>query len=154
MKRRLGWRKPSEYAAEMGGHAADETSTDEVRVDAGVHDHPAAPVPEPAQEQQLRRRTDARSVLGLLVWLLFVTAAMFLAVGALLVALEADPDNGFVSFVLSGADAVDLGIFSRDNGLVDFVGENARTQSALVNWGLGAVAWLAVGRLIDRLLRP
>ena len=59
-----------------------------------------------------------------------------------------------MKFVLDGADAVDLGVFSVDNGIMEFTGENAETKNALFNWGLGAVAWLVVGRILDRLIRP
>ncbi len=98
--------------------------------------------------------TRVRTVAAQLIWLLFVLAALFLAVGALLVALEANTDNGLVRFVLDGADAVDLGVFSVDNGVMKFTGENADTKNALFNWGLGAVVWLIVGRILDRLVRP
>ena len=59
-----------------------------------------------------------------------------------------------MKFVLAAADRVDLGIFSRDNGIKQFSGANADTKNALFNWGLGAVAWLIVGRILDRLIRP
>ncbi len=95
-----------------------------------------------------------RMVLAQVVWLLFLIAAMFLAVGALLIALDANQDNDLVKFVLAGADRVDLGIFSRDNGIKQFTGDNAETKNALFNWGLGAAAWLFVGRILDRLIRP
>ncbi|GAB3259066.1 hypothetical protein [Nocardioides dilutus] len=95
-----------------------------------------------------------RAVLAQVIWLLFVVAALFLAVGALLVALDANVDNNLVQFVLDGADAVDLGVFSVDNGIMKFTGENADTKNALFNWGLGAVVWLAVGRILDRVVRP
>ena len=51
-------------------------------------------------------------VLAQVIWLLFLVAALFLAVGALLIALDANQDNDLVKFVLEGADRVDLGIFS------------------------------------------
>ena len=59
-----------------------------------------------------------------------------------------------MKFVLDGANVVDLGIFSRRNGIKDFGGSNAGIKNALFNWGLGAVAYLIVGRIIDRLVRP
>ena len=93
-------------------------------------------------------------MLAQVVWLLFVVGALFLAVGALLVALDANTDNNLVQFVLDGADAVDLGVFSVDNGVLKFTGENAETKNALFNWGLGAVVWLVVGRILDRIIRP
>jgi hypothetical protein len=98
--------------------------------------------------------TRVRMLLSQVVWLLFLVAAMFLAVGALLITLNANHDNGLVKFVLEGADRVDLGIFSRDNGIKQFSGADAETKNALFNWGLGAAAWLFVGRILDRLIRP
>lgn len=95
-----------------------------------------------------------RMVLSQVIWLLFLLAALFLAVGALLITLDANRDNDLVTFVLEGADRVDLGIFSRDNGIKQFSGADADTKNALFNWGLGAAAWLFVGRILDRLIRP
>lgn len=85
------------------------------------------------------------------MWLAAVVCALFLAVGALLVALDANPDNALVRFVLDVADVVDLDVFSRDNGVFTFADD---TKAALVNWGLAAVAYLVVGRVLERLIRP
>lgn len=98
--------------------------------------------------------TRVRLALAQVVWLLFLVAALFLAVGALLIAVDANRDNDLVRFVLEGADRVDLGIFSKDNGVKEFSGADAETKNALFNWGLGAAAWLVVGRILDRLIRP
>jgi hypothetical protein len=98
--------------------------------------------------------TRVRLALAQVVWLLFLVAALFLAVGALLIAVDANRDNDLVRFVLEGADRVDLGIFSKDNGVKEFSGANAETKNALFNWGLGAAVWLVVGRILDRLIRP
>lgn len=98
--------------------------------------------------------TRVRVVLARIIWALFAICALFLAVGALLIALDANGDNGLVKFVLDFADGVDLGVFSRENGIKDFGGDNAETKNALFNWGLGAIAWLVVGRILDRLIRP
>jgi hypothetical protein len=98
--------------------------------------------------------TRVRTVLAQVIWLLFLVAALFLAVGALLIAVDANQDNDLVKFVLAGADRVDLGIFSRDNGIKQFSGADADTKNALFNWGLGAAAWLVVGRILERLVRP
>ena len=95
-----------------------------------------------------------RATLSQVVWLLFLVAALFLAVGALLIAVDANRDNDLVRFVLEGADRVDLGIFSKDNGVKEFSGADAETKNALFNWGIGAAAWLFVGRILDRLIRP
>ena len=80
--------------------------------------------------------TRVRTVLSQVLWLLFLVAAMFLAVGALLVTLDANGDNDLVKFVLEGADRVDLGIFSRDNGIKQFSGADADTKNALFNLSL------------------
>jgi hypothetical protein len=95
-----------------------------------------------------------RLLLSQLLWLLFLVAALFLAIGALLIALDANRDNNLVKFVLEGADRVDLGIFAKDNGIKQFHGADAETKNALFNWGIGAAAWLFVGRILDRVVRP
>ena len=106
-------------------------------------------------------KVDGKTMLGTVrtrvaqvVWLVFCLCALLLAVGALLVALDANEGNPLVELVVRGADAVDLGVFSRDNGIFDFRGGNAEVKNALVNWGIGAVAYLVVGRILDRLVRP
>jgi hypothetical protein len=96
----------------------------------------------------------ARTRVAQVLWLLFVLCALFLAIGALLVALDANEDNPLVELVVGGANAVDLGVFSRNNGIFDFQGSNADVKNALVNWGIGAVAYLVVGRILDRIVRP
>ena len=63
-------------------------------------------------------------------------------------------DNALVAFVLNGADLVDLGVFSRQDGIKQFTGPDAATKNALFNWGLGAIVWLVVGRILDRIVRP
>jgi hypothetical protein len=123
----------------------DSTSTETGAEAAGTKGGPGRGV---------RTVTRVRVVLAQVIWLLFLVAALFLAVGALLIAVDANQDNALVNFVLEGADRVDLGIFSKDNGIKEFTGENAETKNALFNWGLGAIAWLVVGRILERLIRP
>jgi hypothetical protein len=102
----------------------------------------------------LTRTGGLRMRVAQVVWLLAVVGALFLAVGALCVALDANRDNALVKFVLDVADAVDLGVFSRDNGIFKFDGSDAATKNALANWGLGAIAYLVVGRILERIVRP
>ena len=52
------------------------------------------------------------------------------------------------------ADFVDLGVFSREDGIKQFRGQGAEVKNALFNWGLGAIAWLVVGRILDRIVKP
>ena len=89
-----------------------------------------------------------------LVWLAAVVCALFLAVGALLIALDANRDNALVRFVLDVADVLDLDVFSRHNGVFTFDGSDAATKNALANWGLAAIAYLVVGRVLERVVRP
>jgi hypothetical protein len=95
-----------------------------------------------------------RARIAQLVWLVCVLCALVLALGALLVALDANTENALVVFIKDAADAVDLGVFDRNDGVMKFEGENAGTKNALVNWGLAAVVWLVIGRVLDRIIRP
>jgi len=94
-----------------------------------------------------------RSKVASVIWLVAVVCALLLATGALLIALNANPDNSIVKFVLDGADLLD-GPFSLDNGVFTFDAKDAETKSALVNWGIAAVAYLVVGKVLDRIIRP
>lgn len=117
---------------------------------------PKAPKPARAARPPRERAGLAvwRTRAAQLLWTAFVLLALVLAVAALLVAIDANEDNGLVDFVLGAADSVDLGVFSRENGVREFSGDNAETKNALFNWGLGAVAYLVVGRVVERLVRP
>ena len=95
-----------------------------------------------------------RARLAQLVWLVAALCALLLAVGALLIALDANKSNNLVDFVLRAADFVDLDVFSRKDGIKEFRGQGAEVKNALFNWGLGAIAWLVVGRILDRIIKP
>jgi len=98
--------------------------------------------------------TKIRATLAHVVWLACALCALLLAVGALLVALDANESNALVDFVLRAADHVDLGVFSREDGIKQFHGQGAEVKNALFNWGLGAIAWLVVGRVLERIIKP
>ena len=74
--------------------------------------------------------------------------------GALLIALDANRSNELVDAVLTAASWADLDVFSRQDGIKQFRGEGAEVKNALFNWGLGAIAWLVVGRILDRIVKP
>lgn len=95
-----------------------------------------------------------RTMLGQVVWFACLLAATALLLGALLVVLEANTRNALVEAVLRAADWADLGVFSRTAGVKQFTGDGAVVKNAITNWGLGAVAWLVVGRLARRILTP
>lgn len=92
--------------------------------------------------QKLRTKTAS------VVWLVAVVCALFLAVGALLVALRMNPDNPLVAFVRDGAELLDLGSFK------ELEGKNADVKEHLIDWGIAAVIYLVVGKVLDRVIRP
>jgi hypothetical protein len=102
----------------------------------------------------MSRGSVVRTRVAQVVWIAAAICALFLAVGALLIALDANQDNALVKFVLDVADALDLDVFSRDNGIFTFHGGDAATKNALANWGLAAIAYLVVGRVLERVIRP
>lgn len=142
--------KPAEKPAERG----TETPTQK----------PAQKTDEPSDRRADKRRgtgekvkgatSTLRSKLASLVWLVAVVCALFLAVGALLVALKANQDNAIVKFVLDAADTLDLDLFSRDEGIFTFEKDRDAVKSTLVNWGLAALGYLIVGKVLDRIIRP
>lgn len=99
-----------------------------------------------------------RNRIASVVWLVAVLAAVVLAMGALLIALDANQTNGLVEAVLNLANKID-GPFWR---IFDFYRENKQgarlgpdsVKNHLVNWGLAAVAYLIGGRILDRVIRP
>jgi hypothetical protein len=91
-----------------------------------------------------------RERLAAIVWIIAVVFAAILAAGALLIALDANPNNDLVEQVVDWAGGLD-GPF-RD--LFTFDGDNAATKAALVNWGLAALAWLVGGRIVSSIIRP
>ena len=95
-----------------------------------------------------------RSKIASVVWLVAVVCALFLAIGALLIALQANEENSIVELVLAGAETLD-GPFSLDQGIFTFpADEDGRVKSALTNWGIAAVVYLVIGKILDRVIRP
>lgn len=91
-----------------------------------------------------------RSKVATLVWIVALLCAVALALAAVLVALEANPANGIVSFFNDLAHKVD-GPFA---DMFTFSGKDAAKKEILVNWGIGAAAYLVVGRILERIIRP
>jgi hypothetical protein len=110
---------------------------------------------EPSGTSTLKARSDAvRSKIATVVWLAAVVCALFLAVGALLIALGANEDNSIVVFINSTAEKLD-GPFSLKNGIFTFSGNHdGEVKSALTNWGIAAVVYLVIGKILDRIIRP
>lgn len=97
---------------------------------------------------------EARVKVARIVGLVFSLIALLLAIGAVLVALgkNVDQANSVVKAILSFDDAVS-GPLGRDHGVFTFHGKNALAKDALVNWGIAALVYLFVGRLLARLIR-
>ncbi len=91
-------------------------------------------------------------------WLVFVTCAFSLAVAALLYSFDANEDNNLVNVFQTIADKVDLGFFDiNDNPIKDFEkddGELDVRKTALFNYGIGAILYLIVGRVVEKLIHP
>ena len=89
-----------------------------------------------------------RTQVASLVWLAAVVCALFLAVGALMVALNMNQDNAIVSFITDVAHRIDFGEFKK------FHGKDAEVKAALTNWDIAAVIYLVIGKVLDRIIRP
>lgn len=89
-----------------------------------------------------------RSTVASAVWLAAVVCALILALAALLVALRMNQQNDLVSLVLDGARRLDFG------SLKTFTGKDAAVKAALVDWGVPALVYLVVGKILDRIIRP
>jgi hypothetical protein len=87
----------------------------------------------------------ARASLARAVILAATAVALVLVIGILLVVLEANRSNDIVQVVRDAATFL-AGPF---DGL--FTLDSNKAEKA-VNWGLAAVVWYALGRLIARLL--
>lgn len=96
-----------------------------------------------------------RSKAARAVRLLFVVLATILALGAILVVLRnsINEQNAVVMFITNVADAIS-GPFSRNDGIFDFSGKNSVAKNALLNWGIAAIVYLVVGRLLANAIAP
>ena len=112
--------------------------------------------PFPERDKARRAENDQlRETIARILRVAFLVCAVVLALGAFLIAARdnVSQSNELVKFVLKFADAID-GPFSRRNGIFEFHGTNAQTKDAVVNWGIAAIGYLAIGRYLQRLLAP
>ena len=157
---------PTPTANETATDTATETSTDAPADRASAMAEMAEVAPRARRSPDVRagaRRAATltgagirrvRTLLGDIVWFACLLAATALLLGAVLVVLDANTRNALVAAVLRAADWADLGVFSRTAGVKQFSGDNAVVKNTVTNWGLGAVAWLVVGRVGRRILTP
>jgi hypothetical protein len=89
------------------------------------------------------------------VRIIFTVLATILALGAILVVLRSNinEQNSIVKFITDVADAIS-GPFSLENGIFDFTGKNAASKNALLNWGIAAIVYLLIGRVLSNAIAP
>lgn len=111
---------------------------------------------EPSRAKKRNAQANAlRGQIARVIRIVFGVLAAILALGALLVVLRANinEDNPVVQLITDVADAIS-GPFSRDGGIFDFGGKNAASKNALLNWGIAAVVYLVIGRVLANLVGP
>jgi hypothetical protein len=90
----------------------------------------------------------ARNLIASLIWLIAVLAAAVLALGALFTALDqANQSNEIVRFVLDRGHEI-VGPFK------DLFRLETAKNTLLVNWGIAALVYLIVGKIVERFVRP
>ncbi len=98
-----------------------------------------------------------RNAVGTAVWLIAVICAVLLAIGALFVVLDFNRGNSLVKFFIDAADNINilgtLKEFSPD-GKGEAAKHSAEVKNVLVNWGICAVVYLVVGKVLERVIRP
>lgn len=131
---------------------AGDTSTPEQRSETKDAGSRATPRKQPKERTKERGSTlnAVRSGVASAIWLIAVLAALVLAVGALLIALGFNEGHPLVEFVIDTAARIDLGELKSFEG----TGDKVLTKWVLVNWGIAALAYLIIGKLLDRLIRP
>jgi hypothetical protein len=99
----------------------------------------------------------ARRVVATVIWVLAVVAALLLAAGALVIALDFNEKNRFVDFLTTTAENLnflgEMKSFEPD-GKSEAAQHSALVKEVLVNWGICAVVYLVIGKVLDRLIRP
>jgi hypothetical protein len=90
-----------------------------------------------------------------LVRIVFGVLATILALGAVLVVLRSNINeaNSIVKLITDVANAIS-GPFSLEDGIFNFTGKNAEAKNALLNWGIAAIVYLVVGRLLANAIAP
>lgn len=99
----------------------------------------------------------ARLVLARVLWLVCAVFALILALAVLLIAVDANTKNELVRWIIARSDDVDLGFFDLQNPIKDWDESKAAPEdvkSALFNYGIAAIVWLGLGKLLDRVVRP
>lgn len=89
----------------------------------------------------------ARELLATAVLTVAVLAALMLALGAVLVGLDANQENQVVAAVLDFAHRL-------DGPFADVFTFKDQVKQTLINWGIAAAVYLIAGRVLERVIRP
>src|SRR5690349_16960727 len=150
-------REPLRHRGPGGGHAlVRRERSGQGRVQGRLMGaQKAGAVSTPSRRRGAVALTRFRLVAARVILLVFTLTAAMLALGALLVALRhnVNPDNPLVEAVIAFCDFVDRP-FGRQPGIFQFQGRNEVAKEALVNWGIAALVYLLVGRVLARIVRP
>src|SRR6266545_5431382 len=96
----------------------------------------------------VRGVTRIRNLVASAIWLIAVICAAVLALGALFTALsQTNENNTIVSWVLNHRHNL-IGPFD------DVFKLETAKNTLLVNWGIAAIVYLAVGKIAERIIRP
>jgi hypothetical protein len=125
----------------------------EGRFGSGGSGGPGRPDGRPALEVKKIRIFVAR-----VLWAICAVCAVILAIAVLLIAVDANPQNDLVRWMVQRADNVDLGFFDLQNPIKDWDEKEKNpaedVKTALFNYGIAAIVWLGIGKLLDRVVRP
>lgn len=99
-----------------------------------------------------------RSRIASIVWIVAVVCAVVLALAAVLIALQDNvkAGNPIVEWLTNASNVLagpfgDVNRNAFNGGVFDLA---STPKEALANWGVAAVVYLIVGRVLDRLIRP
>jgi hypothetical protein len=90
---------------------------------------------------------DARRALARLISIVASVVVLLIVIGILIIVLEANPGNDLVSFVTDVAETL-VGPFENLFNLDD------RKADVAVNWGIAAVVYLVLGRILAGIAAP
>lgn len=123
---------------------ADPVRDDPRRVDPRVDPHQE--VVQERTEDSYASRVRAVRVISSIISFITALFAVVLVIHIVLVLAEANPENGFASFISGFAGGVSLGF----DGLFTPASEKV---AVLLNYGFAAVVWLLIGAALTYLVR-
>ncbi|MEQ6901531.1 hypothetical protein [Nocardioides sp. YIM 152588] len=147
------------YSTESDGPAMKDKTPADSSADSSAHSSAHSSAGPGADARQSRALAVARfrSAVARVVWSACLVIALVLACAAFSYAFDANGDNALVRTVRDLADVFDLGLFDLGNPVwasADPDRDEALVKTALANYGAAALAYLVVGRVLERLIRP